>query len=252
MGDHLLKAVPALTEEARVLAPVANHPFDEGVAALPRRRDVPVIGRRNIGEGGRRDCGGAAPARNRRRSMSSLIRRQGEPKRRRRSRPRKRRRPPFVEGGGRSRFLNTIAPKSPFQVSSLLVRRRRRGDLEGRSSERERRRQRRRSILRGPLFSQRAPYTKAPVVGSHRRRRCSPAPLVGAGRGGGSRRPLRCAFAGPIAGKAWPDPPPWPSPARGEGMRPRAQLRSRHFHAQRVGLAGGQLRMSSRTSEGGC
>ena len=32
-------------------------------------------------------------------------------------------------------------------------------------------------------------------------------------------------------------------------MRPRAQLRSRHFHAQRVGLAGGQLRMRSITFE---
>ena len=84
MRDHLLETVPALTEEARILAPVANHPFDERVAALPRRRDVPVIGRRDIGEGGRRRGGDRAD------QEPTPIdgephRRQGEPKRRRRS-----------------------------------------------------------------------------------------------------------------------------------------------------------------------
>ena len=54
--------------------------------------------------------------------------------------------------------------------------------------------------------------------GAERRRR-APAPLVAAGRGGGSRCGLRLYLSRWTAGKAWPDPPPWPSPTRGEGTR---------------------------------
>ena len=50
MGDELLKPVEPLGEKMRVLAPVAHHPFDERLAALPRRRGVPIVGRRNVGD----------------------------------------------------------------------------------------------------------------------------------------------------------------------------------------------------------
>ena len=59
MADELLQPVPALPEELRVLAAVLHHPFDEGFAGLPRRRDAPVVGRRHVGEAGR--AASAAP-----------------------------------------------------------------------------------------------------------------------------------------------------------------------------------------------
>ena len=56
-----------------------------------------------------------------------------------------------------------------------------------------------------------------------RRRRSAPAPVVGAGRGRGSRGPFRFVLLGRAAGKAWPDPPsslPHTGPARTAGRAP--------------------------------
>jgi len=58
--DDLLETIPSLTKEAPVLASVARHPFDERLATLPRRRDVPLIGRRDNGDGRRRRGDGRA------------------------------------------------------------------------------------------------------------------------------------------------------------------------------------------------
>ena len=64
MGDKLLQAVATLAQKLRVLAAVLHHPFDEGLAALPRRRGAPVVSARHIGQRGaggeRRDLSGRA------------------------------------------------------------------------------------------------------------------------------------------------------------------------------------------------
>jgi len=67
----------------------------------------------------------------------------------------------------------------------------------------------------------------------------APAPLVGAGRGGGSRCGFRIGLSARIDGKVWRDPPPCPSPTSGEGMRPAARLADvAAFGAQPPGIAG--------------
>ncbi len=60
MTDQLLQPVPALAQEVRVLAAVLHHPFDEGFARRARRRDAPVVCRRNAGRrrGAERGAGG--------------------------------------------------------------------------------------------------------------------------------------------------------------------------------------------------
>src|SRR5271166_1040283 len=66
----------------------------------------------------------------------------------------------------------------------------------------------------------------------------APAPLVGAGRGGGSRCGFRIGLSARIDGKVWRDPPPCPSPTSGEGMRPAARLADvAAFGAQPPGIA---------------
>src|SRR5208282_4155066 len=47
----------------------------------------------------------------------------------------------------------------------------------------------------------------------------APAPLVGAGRGGGVARTSPIWLFRQTAGEVWPDPPPSPSPTRGEGIQ---------------------------------